>query len=151
MSERDISGERDEWFTQSDYANRPTEDYQAKVFPDNHRSLLDRLNEEVPGEGGVQLLVDLERLRKSRPDTYRRLFMETSDPTTTVILSRLLRREGRTYDELTDATDKSRKSVRNRVYTLRDLNVVEVVGNPSAVFFVDDEIRLLVVDVLSFF
>lgn len=120
------------------------------VGPGEVRRVVEQLDEEVPGEGGVRLLVELERARKNSPELYRRLFEETNDSTTTVILSRLLHREGRTYDDLDDATTVSRRTVRNRVYDLRDLGVVEVGGNPSRVSFKNEEVRLLVVDVLSF-
>ena len=120
------------------------------VGPEQVRRVLEQLDEEVPGEGTVRLLIELERARKNSPDLYRRLFDEVNDGTTTAILSRLLRRESRTYDDLDDVTTVSRQTVRKRVYSLRDLGVVEVGGNPSRVSFKNEEVRLLVVYVLSY-
>jgi hypothetical protein len=132
--------------------NRPTAGFRANFLPDSHVEELRRYEEQVPGAGGVEILVELERLRKEKyPDLYRRMFEEAgSSDDIYLILSSLLRREGQTYDELTGNVVSSRRTVKRRVYDLRDLNIVEVGGRPARVHFQNDEVRLLASDVTSF-
>jgi hypothetical protein len=134
-------------------ANRPTADFRSDIWPNSHIEESRRYREEhVPGAGGVDILVELERLRKEvYPDLYRRLFGEAgSDENVVLVLNALLGQEGRTYDDLVDAGLPSRRTAKRRVYDLRDLNVVEVEGRPARVYYSNDEVRLLASDVLSF-
>jgi len=132
--------------------NHPTGDVHANFWPVSHVEELRRYEEQVPGAGGVEILIELERLRKEKyPDLYRRMFEKAgSSDDIYLILSSLLRQEGQTYDELTENVPSSRRTVKRRVYDLRDLNIVGVGGRPVRVHFENDEVRLLASDVLSF-
>lgn len=105
---------------------------------------------EIAGEERVvEAVVDLERLRVERSAVWSYLLRTVGDETTRTIYVALLSGAG-TYDELTAWTNVGRQATRKRVYDLRDANVVEITGNPAVVRFVDEDVRLLTSDALSF-
>lgn len=132
--------------------NPGTAGYLVNSLPDNHGegSRLYRTVEIDGEEWSLNTLVDLERLRRERSGEWSRLIRSLDDEATLQVVLELLRRGGRTYDELSEASSCGRETVRKRVYDLRDSGVVQVGGNPAVVSFVDDEVRLLASDVLSF-
>jgi len=132
--------------------NPGTAAYLVNSIPDS-RGSGSRLYREVEIAGeewSVDTLVDLERIRRERSGVWVRLNRALDDEATLQVVLSLLRREQRTYDDLSENAGYGRQTVRKRVYDLRDAGVVEVGGNPSVVSFVDDEVRLLASDVLSF-
>lgn len=143
----DPSNDRDEEKT-----NRYTGVHQENNFPGSRvegRPLFQESVSIAGDEWTVGTLVDLERLRRERTGEWSFLLRSLGEETKRTVLVALLRGDG-TYEDLTAWTDSTRRTVRTHVYDLRDAGIVEVKGNPSTVGFVDDDVRLLASDALSF-
>jgi DNA-binding transcriptional ArsR family regulator len=132
--------------------NRRTADYYETNFRNSRgESYRNRGTVEVEGEEwSVDTLVDLRRLKQERSETWVRLVGVLDDGTTIQVVAGILRPGPTGYDDLVERTGATRRTVENHVYSLRDAGVIQVGGNPAEISFVDDEVRLLASDVLSF-
>lgn len=132
--------------------NRHTARVLVNSVPEYHR-LGDRLYRTVEiaeEDWHLDTLVHLERTRRERSDAWTGLMRSLDDDVCVQVVVSILRDSPQTYASLAEQTEKTKRTVRDRVYTLRDRNVVEVEGRPAAISFVDDDVRLLASDVLSF-
>lgn len=98
----------------------------------------------------VDTLVELERLRRERADEWTSLMRSVDDDGKIAVLVDILSPGHTGYESLIERTGYGRTKVEELVYSLRDAGIVEVVGRPATIVFVDDDIRLLASDVVSF-
>jgi len=127
---------------------------QERVFPDRYvvedgdlREWLDTTDLDA------ERLVLVERLRRENPETWTRAAAACRTTTTRAVLAALVHEGGSAvYDDLTAYTSKTRRTVRNHVYDLRDDDVVAVEdGRPAILSFPDEPTEILVEDALSVF
>lgn len=96
-------------------------------------------------------VVEVERLRRRYAHRYRILMESLNDTTRRGILAALVQREVTTYEELSKWVHTTARTVKTHVHALRDAEVVVVEdGRPAAISFLNDDLRLLASDVLSF-
>lgn len=108
----------------------------------------DDLNEWLEDTGqSVEAVVRMEQIRQRFWNVFRRLMAYATDYTKLRILHGLIEhRLGVTYDTLEGYVDVSRRTLKEHVGTLVELDVVEREGNPAQIRFVDEDRYLLAVD-----
>lgn len=131
---------------ESDYSNHETD------FHTRHHGVRQN-NLEIDGDKyPIESVAELEFLRRHYSTEYRTLMAGISDETRRGILACIVQKRGPvTYDELTDWTTTTKRTVKNHVFNLRDQRILEIEeGRPSTVAFTNDDLRLLASDALSF-
>lgn len=114
------------------------------------RELLLRTHVEVGGEEvSLWSVVDTLRLKDEYRREYRTLRDNVSEETKRAIIIALLRAEPLFYDDLTEWTGTTRRTVRSHVYDLRDAGVLQVGGYPATVSFSNDDLRLLAAELIA--
>jgi len=95
----------------------------------------------------TEAVVRMEQIRDTHWNTYKRLMAFVTGNDELRILQALVEfRNGVGYDRLTEYADTSRRTVRRKVKTLADMDVVQRTGNPTLVSFTDKEREFLAVD-----
>jgi len=93
----------------------------------------------------------MERIRKQNWNTYKRLMAFADEWDQLRILHALVEhRTGTGYDTIQEYAEIPRRTVRHKVKSLADMNVVQREGNPALVSFVDEEREFLAVDAAAF-
>jgi DNA-binding transcriptional ArsR family regulator len=107
---------------------------------------------EVGGQTvAVGVLAEVEYLRRQYGGEYASLMACMGDETRSKIVKCLVRQGTATYDEINEWTPTARRTVKNHVYQLEEDEIVEIIdGRPVLVSFLNDDLRLLASDVLSF-
>ena len=107
---------------------------------------------EVDGETrSVGVIAETEYLRRQYATEYAILMSSLGETPRRGIIACLVKRGGGTYDDLTEWTTTTKRTVKNHVHALRNENVLQVEdGRPAAISFRNDDLRLLASDVLSF-
>lgn len=134
------------------------ERYHETDFHDSPPSRSRRYREPLQGrvqiageEWAVETVVEVERLRRTYRDEFRVLMEAVGVPTRRGVLAALLDASPRTYRELDEWTGTTTRTVKTHVHALRDEDILEVEdGRPATVAFLNDDLRLLSSDVLSF-
>jgi len=140
---------------------RPLEPTNPQNGSSNHETSFhtrhgDRHSSSIELEDGltlpIEVVLEVEQLRRQYSDEYQTLMVATDDITQRVILACLLEKGSVvTYEEIADWTSATKRTVKNHVYELRDRGILEVQeGRPSTISFRNSDLRLLASDVLSF-
>lgn len=125
-----------------------------RVWPNRH-VVSDRVNREFLDGANTTAdqLATVERLRHAHPERWANIVGACSDTATRGVLAGLTSEDGTaTYDALSGYVPASRRTVRRRVYDLRDEDILRVEdGHPAVVMFVDESAAILTEDALSIF
>ena len=125
-----------------------------RSFPDRYVVGDRELREWLEGEDmDVEEIISVERLRRENPKTWVKVAASCQDQTTRAVLFGLVEEPGMaTYDDLTEYTCCTRRTLRKHVYDLRDEGLVKVVdGRPAFIGFPDEATKLLVTEALNVF
>jgi DNA-binding transcriptional ArsR family regulator len=114
------------------------------------QELLLRTHVEVGGEEvSLWSVANDVRLKEEYRREYRTLWKSVAEETKRGISIALLRAEPLFYDDLTEWTGTTRRTVRSHAYDLRDAGVLQVGGYPATVSFSNDDLRLLAANVIA--
>lgn len=127
---------------------------QERSFPDRHVVGDQELREWLEDEDlNAEDIIFVERLRRENPKTWAEVAAACQNPTARGVLAGLVEeREMATYDDLTEYTRCTRRTVRNHVYHLQDEGLVKVIdGRPAFIGFPDEATEILVKAALNVF
>jgi len=101
-------------------------------------------------------IIEVERIRRNRWWEWRAMMNWMSKgkgSESRIQLMRLLAENqmGVTYDDISDRLDVSKRRARTFVKELRDREVVESVGRPAQIRFVDDDLFILASDLAAWY
>jgi len=103
-------------------------------------------------ERSVAVVVEVERLRREHTAEFRTLMEAVESHTQRAVLASLLSESPRTYRDLSEWTKTTTRTVKTHVSELSEAGILRVEdGRPATISFVDDDLRLLASDVLSFY
>lgn len=101
----------------------------------------------------VPSVVKMERIRHQNGRLFAQLlgYVTKSWDRLRIVHALVEHQHGVTYDTLEEYVDVSRRTLKDYVYELDDMDAVERGGNPTVVRFPSDEARLLACDAATFY